>query len=111
MHNRQKPDFLLYHEFSLTGYSGGSRTEKLKYTVIVPGPETERLGKIARDCDTYVAYEMTKPVMAQYVQEFPINHLDLPRDQLPETGAAMKELMESINRFNHPEKYDLPKGE
>lgn len=52
----KKPDFLLYHEFPLTGYSGGSRTEKLKYTVKIPGPETERLGKIARECDTYLIF-------------------------------------------------------
>lgn len=52
----KKPDFLLYHEFPLTGYSGGSRTDKLKYTVKVPGPETERLGKIAKDCDTYLVF-------------------------------------------------------
>lgn len=283
----KKPDFLLYHEFPLTGYSGGSRTEKLKYTVKIPGPETERLGKIAKDCDTYLVFgtyatdddwpghilsintvigrdgkvakafwksrnikriypdreittttieavrdkyramygpeeefpvlqteygniavstvqmdpfifaafamrgteimirtatlfaeedvtsmarinnfystmtniafpptdrykagesiivgpngeilakdpsldkdgiieaeipiaefrkgrkipnyalDMVKPVLAQYVQEFPLNHLDVPRDQLPETGAAMKELMESVSRFNHPPK-------
>ena len=52
----KKPDFLLYHEFPLTGYSGGSRSDKLKYTVKVPGPETERLGKIAKDCDTYLVF-------------------------------------------------------
>lgn len=51
-----KPDFLLFHEFPLTGYSGGTRDEKLKYTVQVPGPETERLGKIAKECDTYVIF-------------------------------------------------------
>jgi len=51
-----KPDFLLYHEFPLTGYSSGSRTEKLQYTVQIPGPETDRLGKIARDCDTYLIF-------------------------------------------------------
>ena len=51
-----KPDFLLYHEFPLTGYSSGGRSEKLKYTVQMPGPETERLGKIARDCDAYVIF-------------------------------------------------------
>ncbi len=278
----KKPDFLLYHEFPLTGYSGGSRTEKLKYTVKIPGPETEYLGQIARECDTYIvfgtyatdddwpghilsinavinrqgevakafwksrnikriypdreittttieavrdryramygaeeefpvlqtefgniavstvqfdpfvfaafavrgteimirtatlfeafdvqataainnfystmtniafkhdrykagesiivdpkgkllakspsldsddiieaeipiaefragrripnyAYEMTQPVLDQYVQEFPLNHLDVPRDQLPETGQAMKALMESVSRFN-----------
>ncbi len=52
----KKPDFLLYHEFPLTGYSGGTRTEKLKYTVKIPGPETERLGKIEKECDTYLIF-------------------------------------------------------
>lgn len=51
-----KPDFLLYHEFPLTGYSSGGRSEKLKYTVQIPGPETERLAKIAQNCDTYVIF-------------------------------------------------------
>lgn len=51
-----KPDFLLYHEFPLTGYSSGGRSEKLKYTVQIPGPETERLAKIAKNCDTYVIF-------------------------------------------------------
>lgn len=51
-----KPDFLLYHEFPLTGYSPGGRTEKLKYTVQMPGPETDRLGEIAKACDTYVVF-------------------------------------------------------
>lgn len=46
------------------------------------------------------AYEMTQPVLDQYVQEFPLNHLDVPREQLPETGQAMKALMESVSRFN-----------
>lgn len=277
----KKPDFLLFHEFPLTGYSGGSRANKLKFTVEVPGPETERLGKVAKACDAYLifgtyatdkdwpnhilsvnavigrdgvlkkafwksrnikriykereimtttieavrdkyrakygpeeefpvlqteygniavstvqrdpfifavfamrgteimvrtatlftesdvmamaqinnfyspmtniafdapgysagesiivgpdgeilaksltkteddiieaeipivefrknrkipnfAYEMTKPVLDQYVQEFPINHLDIPADELPKTGAEMKELMENVSRF------------
>lgn len=51
-----KPDILLYHEFPLTGYSSGTRTEKLKYTVQMPGPETEFLGEIARECDTYIVF-------------------------------------------------------
>lgn len=49
------------------------------------------------------AYEMTQPVLDQYVQEFPLNHLDIPREQLPETGQEMKALMEGVSRFNHPE--------
>lgn len=52
----KKPDILLYHEFPLTGYSSGSRTEKLPYTVQIPGPETDRLGEIARSCDTYLIF-------------------------------------------------------
>lgn len=52
----KKPDFLLYHEFPLTGYYDGPRTEKLNYTIQVPGPETERLGKVARACDTYIIF-------------------------------------------------------
>ncbi|MEP3890244.1 MAG: nitrilase-related carbon-nitrogen hydrolase [Hellea sp.] len=52
----KKPDFLLYHEFPLTGYSSGSRQDKLKFTVEIPGPETERLGEIAKACDTYLVF-------------------------------------------------------
>ncbi|MEO7386698.1 MAG: nitrilase-related carbon-nitrogen hydrolase, partial [Gammaproteobacteria bacterium] len=51
-----KPDFLLFNEFPLTGYSAGSRSEKLKFTITIPGPETERLGGLARECDTYIIF-------------------------------------------------------
>jgi predicted amidohydrolase len=51
-----KPDFLLFNEFPLTGYSAGSRDEKLKFTIRIPGPETERLGALARECDTYIIF-------------------------------------------------------
>lgn len=51
-----KPDFLLFNEFPLTGYSAGPRDEKLKFTIEIPGPETERLGALARECDTYVIF-------------------------------------------------------
>lgn len=52
----KKPDFLLYNEFPLTGYSEGTREEKLKFTIRIPGPETEALGAIARECDTYIIF-------------------------------------------------------
>lgn len=52
----KKPDILLYHEFPLTGYSSGSRTEKLPYTVQIPGPETDRLAEVAKACDTYLIF-------------------------------------------------------
>lgn len=52
----KKPDFILYNEFPLTGYSSGDRQEKLKYTISIPGPETDALGKVAKDCDTYIIF-------------------------------------------------------
>ncbi|MCP4926270.1 MAG: nitrilase-related carbon-nitrogen hydrolase [Gammaproteobacteria bacterium] len=51
-----KPDFLLYNEFPLTGYSTGTREEKLRFTLQIPGPETERLGEVARECDSYIIF-------------------------------------------------------
>ena len=52
----KKPDFILFNEFPLTGYSSGTREEKLKFTIQVPGPETQRLGELARACDTYIVF-------------------------------------------------------
>jgi len=45
------------------------------------------------------AYEMTKPVLAQYQQEIPMNHLDLPANKLPKTGAEMKTLFDETSRW------------
>lgn len=52
----QKPDFILFNEFPLTGYSDGTRDQKLEFTIQIPGPETDRLGELARECDTYVIF-------------------------------------------------------
>ena len=52
----KKPDIILFHEFPLTGYSGGSRQDKLKFTIQVPGPETDRLGKLAKELDSYIIF-------------------------------------------------------
>ena len=51
-----KPDFILFNEFPLTGYSAGTREEKLKFTIRIPGPETARIGELAKACDTYVVF-------------------------------------------------------
>ena len=51
-----KPDFILFNEFPLTGYSRAPRDEKLDYTIRIPGPETDRLGELARACDAYVIF-------------------------------------------------------
>lgn len=52
----KKPDFILFNEFPLTGYSSGPRDEKLKYTIEVPGPETDRVGEMAKACDSYIIF-------------------------------------------------------
>ena len=52
----KKPDFILFNEFPLTGYSSGTRNEKLKFTIQVPGPETKRIGELAKACDTYIIF-------------------------------------------------------
>lgn len=51
-----QPDFILFNEFPLTGYSRAPRDEKLEYTIRVPGPETDRLGELARACDSYIIF-------------------------------------------------------
>ena len=43
--------------------------------------------------------ELTKPVFDQYQQEIPLNHLDLPQNQLPQNGGAMKKLLDSLSRW------------
>jgi len=52
----KKPDFILFNEFPLTGYSDGKREEKLKFTIEIPGKETDALGKLAREGDTYIIF-------------------------------------------------------
>lgn len=52
----KKPDFILFNEFPLTGYSDGKREEKLKFTIEIPGPETAALGELAKECDTYIIF-------------------------------------------------------
>lgn len=62
---------------------------------------TEWLGQVARNCRKIpnYAYEMAKPVFNQYHQEIPVNHLDVRRAELPETGAEIKALFDRISRF------------
>ena len=51
-----RPDFILFNEFPLTGYSSGTRDEKLRFTIEVPGPETAALGEVAKACDSYLIF-------------------------------------------------------
>jgi predicted amidohydrolase len=43
--------------------------------------------------------EMTKEIFAQYVQEIPLNHMDLPKDKLPKDGVSMKTLLDTVSRW------------
>ncbi|MDX2145304.1 MAG: nitrilase-related carbon-nitrogen hydrolase [Rhodospirillaceae bacterium] len=52
----KKPDFILFNEFPLTGYSSGPRSEKLKFTIRMDGPEVKRIGELAKECDTYIIF-------------------------------------------------------
>lgn len=51
-----KPDILLFHEFPLTGYDPGTRSDKLEFALEIPGKETAVLGQVAKDCDTYLIF-------------------------------------------------------
>jgi hypothetical protein len=42
---------------------------------------------------------MVQPIFLQYQQEIPINHLDIPANELPQTGEEMKELFDAISRY------------
>jgi len=43
--------------------------------------------------------EVVKPVFDQFVQEVPIDILDVPRDELPQSREKMKELMDQKSRW------------
>ncbi len=43
--------------------------------------------------------EVTAPVINQYVQEIPLNHMDLPENSLPINGSQMKELLDKKSRW------------
>jgi hypothetical protein len=43
--------------------------------------------------------DVVKPVFDQFQQEMPLNHLDVPRDQLPQTRQDMKKLMDQKSKW------------
>jgi hypothetical protein len=43
--------------------------------------------------------DVVKPVFDQYVQEVPLNHLDLPPEKLPQTNEDMKDLIDDASRW------------
>ena len=105
---------------SVSGYSGGHlKNPKYeggrsiivgpKLEILAQDPTTDKEGIIEaeipiaefrrnRKIPNYTL-ELVEPVFSQYKQEIPINHLDMPDDQLPATGAAMKKLFDRISRY------------
>ena len=43
--------------------------------------------------------EVVQPVFDQYVQEVPLNHLDIPADELPQTREDMQALLDRESRW------------
>jgi predicted amidohydrolase len=87
----KQPDFILFNEFPLTGYSTGTREEKLKYTIEVPGPETDALGELAKACDTYI-------IFGSYARdpEWP-NHIVSINPVIDTDGNVVKEYWKTRN--------------
>lgn len=46
-----KPDLLMFHEFPISGWDRWSRKEALRFSIEIPGPETEALGARAKTVD------------------------------------------------------------
>ena len=42
---------------------------------------------------------VVRPVFDQFVDESPLNHLDMRAEELPQTGEAMKELIDRTSRW------------
>ena len=43
--------------------------------------------------------EVVQPIFDQFQQEVPLNHLDLPPDELPQTREDMKDLLDRESRW------------
>ncbi|HNP65893.1 MAG TPA: hypothetical protein PKH39_18330 [Woeseiaceae bacterium] len=46
--------------------------------------------------------EMVEEIFGQFQQELPTNHLDMPRDELPQTREEMKDHLDNISRWLNP---------
>ncbi|MDP6673456.1 MAG: hypothetical protein QGH93_01205, partial [Gammaproteobacteria bacterium] len=43
--------------------------------------------------------QVVAPVFAQFQQEAPLNHMDIPAEQLPKTREEMKALLDNVSRW------------
>lgn len=51
-----KPDLLLFHEFPLSGWRKWTRAEINKFSIEIPGEETEAIARKAREYDTWIVF-------------------------------------------------------
>ena len=52
-----KYDLLVFHEFVLQGFNiSGNREEELRHAIDIPGPETEAIGKKAKEYNCYICF-------------------------------------------------------
>lgn len=52
----EKPDIVLLHEFPITGYLSGSRKDKVQMAMEIPGPESDAIAALAKQCDAYIIF-------------------------------------------------------
>ena len=43
--------------------------------------------------------EIVRPVYEQYVDEIPLNHMDIPPGEMPQTRADMKDMLDRVSRW------------
>ena len=43
--------------------------------------------------------EVVAPVYEQYVDEIPLNHMDIPPEEMPQTRADMKGMLDRVSRW------------
>lgn len=54
---RGKKDLVVFHEFPINGFAGAStREDQLKTALEVPGPETDFVGKLAKENNCYIHF-------------------------------------------------------
>jgi predicted amidohydrolase len=52
-----RKDLLIFHEFPLHGFNiAGNREEELKLALDIPGPETEAIGRKAKEYNCYISF-------------------------------------------------------
>lgn len=51
-----KKDLLVFHEYPITGWMDNERERTLRKAITVPGPETEAIGKKAKEHGCYIAF-------------------------------------------------------